>query len=177
MPDSDSSINLAFQLRRVLGVGIRAEAIRVLVTVDAPWVTAMTISHMTAYSKRNVHEMLANLTASGAVTALTVNNEQRYSTDRESWATLLGGAAASSPVHREWRQLLGALRRILRWLAQEGESGGSEYLRSSRIRDLLETLDPDLAFAGVPVQMSGSPESIPLVLEEVIERCLAQLKR
>ena len=176
-PDSRLPINLAFQLRRALGVGIRAEAIRVLLTMQVPWVTAMALSTVTAYSKRNVHDALANLTASGVVTAVTVNSEQRYSTDRKAWARLLNRPVAALPLHREWRQLFGSLRRMLRWLARDADPGESEYLRSSRTRDLLEELQPELAFAGVPVEIAGPPEGFPADLDRVIERCLEQLEQ
>ena len=60
-PDPIAPINLAFRLRQILGVGVRSEAVRVLLTTDAPLVNAQTLARSTGYAKRNVHEALAGL--------------------------------------------------------------------------------------------------------------------
>jgi hypothetical protein len=174
-PDPMAPINLAFRLRQVLGVGIRAEIVRVLLTIEAPWVNAQTLARSTGYAKRNVHDALTGLSAARVVSASTVGGEQRYVAERPAWATLLGCHPGELPDHRDWPQLLAALRRILRWSEQPGLETMSEYLRASRARDLLETLRPDLAFAGVPLKLSSSPEETWPELEGVIERALALL--
>jgi hypothetical protein len=51
----------------------------------------------------------------------------------------------------------------------------SDYLLASSARDLLEGIRPDLAFAGIPVDLSPSPESTMGELEEVVERLLAKI--
>jgi hypothetical protein len=174
-PDPMAPINLAFRLRQILGVGIRAEVVRVLLTIEAPWVNAQTLARSTGYAKRNVHDALAGLSAAGVVSASTVGGEQRYVADRQAWAALLGCKPAELPVHRDWPQLLAALRRILRWSEKSELETMSEYMRASRARDLLETVRPDLAFAGLPVNLSPSPDAIWPELEGVIERALALL--
>jgi hypothetical protein len=174
-PDPMSPINLAFRLRQILGVGIRAEVVRVLLTIEAPWVNAQSLARSTGYAKRNVHDALAGLSAARVVSASTVGGEQRYVADHPAWATLLGCHPGELPDHRDWPQLLTALRRILRWSEQPGLGTMSEYPRASRARDLLETVRSDLAFAAVPVNLSSSPEAIWPELEGVIERALALL--
>ena len=89
-PDPMTPINLAFRLRQILGVGVRSEAIRVLLTTNAPRVNAQTLAHSTGYAKRNVHEALAGLSKADVVSAFTVNGEQRYKAGRPAWAALLG---------------------------------------------------------------------------------------
>ncbi len=174
-PDSIAPINLAFRLRQILGVGIRAEAVRVLLTTDAPCVNAQTLARSTGYAKRNVHEALVGLSNAGVVSAFTVNGEQRYKADRPAWAALLGGSPDELPPGRDWPQLLGALRRILRWSSQLELATMSDYLIASSDRDLLEAIRPDLAFAGIPVDLSRSPENTLLEPEEVIKRLLAKI--
>jgi hypothetical protein len=51
----------------------------------------------------------------------------------------------------------------------------SDYLRASSTRDLLEAIRPDLAFAGIPVDLGPSPENTMRELEEVVERLLAKI--
>jgi hypothetical protein len=174
-PDPMVPINLAFRLRQILGVGIRAEALRVLLSIDAPWVNAQTLARSTGYAKRNVHEALAGLSKASVVSAFTVGGEQRYKADRPAWAALLGCSPEELPSDRDWPQLLGALRRILRWSSRPELATMSDYLLASSARDLLEGIRPELAFAGIPVDLSPVPENTLSELEEVIERLLATI--
>jgi hypothetical protein len=174
-PDPMAPINLAFRLRQILGVGIRAEVIRILLTTEAPWVNAQTLARSTGYAKRNVHDALVGLSATGVVSAFTVGGEQRYTADRPAWAALLGREPDELPTHRDWPQLLGVLRRVLRWSEQPDLETMSDYLRASRARDLLESVRPDLAFAGLPTDLSPSPENTLSELEEVIESVLTTM--
>jgi len=174
-PDPIAPINLAFRLRQILGVGVRAEAVRVLLTTDAPRVNAQTLAQSTGYAKRNVHEALAGLSKADVVSAFTVNGEQRYKAGRPAWAALLGCPPDELPLGRDWPQLLATLRRILRWSSQPELETMSDYLHASSARDLLEAIRPDLAFAGIPVDLSPSPENTMRELEEVVERLLAKI--
>jgi hypothetical protein len=176
-PETSAPINLAFRLRQILGVGIRAEVVRILLGVSAPRVTAQVLARASAYSKRNVHDALAGLSAAGVISAVTVSGEQRYAADREAWAALLRCEARELPAHQDWRELLAALRRILRFTAQPGLGEHSDYLIASRTRDLLEAVGPELAFAGIPMSISPRPEEVERNLEKVIERLLATLNR
>jgi len=150
-------------------------AVRVLLITDAPRVNAQTLAQSTGYAKRNVHEALAGLSKAGVVSAFTVNGEQRYKADRPAWAALLGCSPDELPAARDWPQLLGALRRILRWSSRPELATMSDYLLASSGRDLIEDIRPDLAFAGIPVDLSSSPENTLRGLEEAIERLLAKL--
>jgi hypothetical protein len=174
-PDPMAPINLAFRLRQIVGVGVRSEAVRVLLTTDAPRVNAQTLAHSTGYAKRNVHETLAGLSKADVVSALTVNGEQRYKAVRPAWAALLGCPPDQLPLDRDWPQMLGALRRILRWSSQPELVTVSDYLLASSARDLIESIRPDLAFADVPADLSSSPENTLRELEEVVERLLAKI--
>jgi len=174
-PDPKAPINMAFRLREILGVGVRSEVVRVLLTTDAPWVNAQTLARSTGYAKRNVHDALTGLNAAGVVSAFTVGAEQRYTADHPGWAALLGSDADELPVHRDWPQLLAVLRRMLRWSEQPDLATMSDYLRASRARDLLETISSDLAFAGVPAHPNPSPEDTWHGLEEVCERLLTAI--
>lgn len=174
-PDPMAPIDLTFRLRQILGVGIRAEVVRVLLTTGAPWVNAQTLARSTGYAKRNVHDALAGLSTAGVVASFTVGAEQRYTADRPAWAALLGCQPDELPTHRDWPQLLGALRRILRWSEQPELEAMSDYLRASSARDLLEAIRPDLAFAGIPTDLSSSPENTLSELGQVVESVLTAM--
>jgi hypothetical protein len=175
-PDPMAAINLAFRLRQILGVGMRAEIVRVLLTIDAPWVTAQTLARATGYARRNVHEMLAGLTSAGVVSAVTVGTGQRYAADRNAWAALLGVAPDDMPVHGHWPQLLASLRQILRWTAQPQLDDLSDYLLASQARDLLEHLRPELAVAGIPVGSTASAQGAWRDLDELLTQLSALLE-
>jgi hypothetical protein len=174
-PDPKAPINLAFRLRQILGVGVRAEVMRILLTTEVPWMNAQTLARSTGYAKRNVHDALAGLSAAGVVSAFTVSAEQRYTADRPGWAALLGSEPDELPVHRDWPQLLALLRRVLRWSEQPDLATTSDYLRVSRARDLLESISGDLAFAGIPAHSSPSSEDTWHSLEEACERLLTAI--
>lgn len=168
-PSVNAPINLAFRLRQILGVGIRAEVVRVLLTTEAPWVNAQALARSTGYAKRNVHDALAGLSAAGVVSVFTVAAEQRYTAQHPAWAALLGSKPHQLPAHRDWPQLLSVLRRILRWLDQPELATMSDYLRASRARDLLETIKSDLDFVGIPTSFGRSLHDGWLDLEEAVE--------
>jgi hypothetical protein len=174
-PDPKAPINMAFRLREILGVGVRAEVVRILLTTEAPSVNAQTLARSTGYAKRNVHDALTGLSAAGVVSAFTVGGEQRYTADLPGWAALLGNGPGELPAHRDWPQLLAVLRRMLRWSEQPDLATVSNYLRASRARDLLETVRSDLAFAGIPTYFSPSPEETWDGLEEIGDRLLTAI--
>lgn len=150
-PDPRASICFAFRMRQLLGVGVRAEVMRLLLTTDAPRVTAQVVADSAAFAKRNVHEALGALRAAGVVDAIEVRNELRYSAPKSDWARLLGLDASDLPEQRDWPQLLRALTRIARWLRDERNERLSDYMLASDARVLMQRVGPDLRYAGVRI--------------------------
>jgi hypothetical protein len=150
-------INFAFRLRSLLGIGARAEAIRVLLTIDAPRVNVQVLAASTAYTKRNVQEAVASLTIAGALHGFEVGNEQRFSAPRDRWAQFL--ELDELPRHEDWPQLFAAYRKILRWLADPARKGLTEYMFSSEARTLAEEVSPDLQFAGIAIDSAPDDSS------------------
>jgi hypothetical protein len=174
-PDLATPINLGFRLRAILGVSVRAEIVRIMLTARTPWMTAQTLARASGYAKRNVHEALTNLSAARVVSASMVDGEQRYTIDKAAWAGLLQSAPTQLPSHRDWPQLLGALRTILRWTQQEELQSASDYLRASGARQLLDRIRAELAFAGIAIDPHPTAESAPGQLQIAVERALAAL--
>ncbi len=150
-------INLAFRLRLLLGIGARAEAMRVLLTIGAPRVNTQAIAASTAYTKRNAQEALTSLSAAGALSSFEVGNEQRFSAPRDRWAQFL--ELDELPLHEDWPQLFAAYRKVLRWLADPAHEGLSDYMLSSEARTLAEEVRSDLQFAGIAID--SVPEDSP----------------
>ncbi|MGN6256648.1 MAG: hypothetical protein ACTHN3_02715 [Solirubrobacterales bacterium] len=152
-PDLTQPINFAFRLRSLLGLGARAEVVRVLLTVDAPAMSLQAIAKSSGFTKRNVQEAAVALRAAGTATSWSLGNEQRFDLPRERWLHLL--SLDRPPLHRDWPQLFRALRMLLRWLRDPETEHLSDYMRASEARRLVEEMSDDLRFAGVSVEPLG----------------------
>lgn len=151
-PNMLAPMNFAFRLRQLLGVGVRAEVIRFLLTEGTPRATAQLITESAGFAKRNVQEALTALHSAGVVDAIPVANEQRYTIDRECWAALLGLAPDELPTHIAWPQLFRALSRLVRWLEDEINDDLSDYILASEARELAEEITPELRYAGARIE-------------------------
>jgi hypothetical protein len=156
-PDVGAPINFALRMRHLLGVGARAEVVRILLCSDAPNLSAQVMAESAVYAKRNVQEALTSLCAAGVIDAISVGNAQRYRAPRARWAALLGLTADRLPAHRDWPQLFHALRRLTRWLAGPDRDALSDYMRASEARLLMDEIAPELRYAGVAVSTGHAP--------------------
>ena len=93
-PDLLAPINLGLRLRAILGVGIRAEVIRVMLGTRAPWMSAQALAQSAGYSKRNVHDALAGLAAAATLTDV---HSRRRTALRDRQGNL---GAAAEPLAR-----------------------------------------------------------------------------
>jgi len=143
-------INFGFRLRLLMGIGARAEAMRVLLTIDAPRTNVQVVAASTAYAKRNIQEAISSLSAAGALDAFEVGNEQRFSAPRDRWSRFL--TLDDLPHHEDWIQVFAAYRKTLRWLVDPAHGTLSTYMLSSEARTLVEEVTPDLQFAGVAIE-------------------------
>lgn len=155
-PDLALPVNFGFRLRHMLGLGARAEAVRVLLGERAPYLSAQVVTASAGYSKRNVLEALGSLASAGVIDSFLVGNEQRFSAPSDRWAKLLAMPSEQVPLHRDWPALLWALRRTARWLACPEHESLSSYMRASEARRLVDEIGPELSFAGVRVVDRGS---------------------
>jgi hypothetical protein len=153
-PRLQAPINFAFRLRRLLGVGVRAEVVRALLTIRAPRLPAKIIGASAGFAQRNVREGLTQLHEAGVVDVASVADERYYSIESNDWATLLRlQAAPNLPLHYDWIPAYRALTAIARRLQQPGIDDLTPFLRASQARTLTDEVGPDLQLAGVPVQI------------------------
>lgn len=150
-PDVHTPIGLAFRLRLFFGPGTRSEVVRVLLTVTDGPLDATRIADEAGFAKRNVNETLTALVGSGGVKARWSGNERVFLARRDKWATLLeiGPSVDRMPTFVSWVHLLPSLVEVLLWLEAETEAGDSEYLASSRARDLVDRIALDLQIVGL----------------------------
>ena len=174
-PDVNVPINFAFRLRYLLGVGTRAEAVRYLLTADVESAAVADVAASSGYAKRNIQEALTSLQAARIATAVTTSGEQRFAVDRARWSYLLGLTPDDLPSYRDWPRLLGALRRILRFLLRHDLDALSDYLRTSQAADLLDEVRPELIRAGVAMPAFQSGVRSWSDLEDVVEHALLWL--
>lgn len=174
-PDLETPINFTFRLRAILGVSIRTEVVRVMLTSRPSPATAQMLARAVGYSKRNVHDALSGLASAQVLTSFTIDGEQRYAINYEIWAALLQRDPTSLPVHRDWPQLLGTLRLIVRWRAEQEQLRASEYMKQSGTRQLLARISSDLAFAGIEVRQRVKAEQAPAEFDRVLDSILHRL--
>lgn len=155
-PDAQQPANLTFQLRHLFGAGSRSEVMRILLTFGEGALDTAKIADEAAFAKRNISDTLANLAASGVVKARWSGNERVFIAYRDKWANLLevGPSAKHMPKFVSWVHLFPACLEVLSWLENEAESTDSEYLISSRARDLAERITADLEIAGLSPPLS-----------------------
>jgi hypothetical protein len=139
-------INLAFRLRLLLGVSVRAEVARVLLATDRPWMNAQELARSTAYARRNVRDAVTSLASAGFVFSHSIGNENLFEAS-PMWPDFL--SIDRLPERKDWPQMFRGLRKLLRWLADPVNHDLSDYLLMSSVRTLVEEIEPDLTFAGL----------------------------
>lgn len=176
-PDLNAPINFAFRLRQVLGVGARAEVVRLLLTSGGSTMGTAELGAGAGYARRNVLDAVRGLEESGVVRLVRGAGGNRYAIDRSAWAALLGLGEPDLPESRAWPQLLGALIRIRRSLREMERAGLSEYMTASRLRDLLDAIGGPLSIAGVDVANRPGPQAASANLEQTVRMVLGELER
>ncbi|MGH2937640.1 MAG: hypothetical protein ACRDPE_05915 [Solirubrobacterales bacterium] len=133
-------INLAFRLRLLLGVSVRAEVTRVLLATDTPWMNAQALARSTAYAKRNVQEAAASLASAGFVFSHSFGNENLFEASPR-WPDFLD--IDPLPELKDWPRIFRSLRKVFRWLAHPANQDLSDYLLLSNARTLFEEIQLD----------------------------------
>lgn len=174
-PDLRAPVNFAFRLRQVLGLGARAEVVRLLLTSAAPTMSTADLGAGAGYARRNVLDAVGALQEGGVVSTVRGAGGQRFAIDRGAWAGLLALGEEELPEARAWPQLLGALVRVRRWLRDVESEELSDYMRASRAQDLLEEIATPLSIAGVEVASSIGVEGAWPDLERTVASAVAAL--
>lgn len=178
-PDVKIPANFSFQLRYLFGPGSRSEIMRILLTFPDGPLDAARISDEAGFAKRNVSDTLVSLVDSRVIKARWSGNERHFLAYRNKWATLLevGPSAEYMPSYVPWIHLFPACLEIIDWLDREAETNDSDYLISSRARNLMERVNHNLEMAGIDVspRRSGHGEAYLSTFEDAVESLLAKM--
>ncbi|HTT94843.1 MAG TPA: hypothetical protein VMF55_09230 [Solirubrobacterales bacterium] len=156
-PNLDLPINFGFRLRLLLGVGVRSEVARVLLTSDS--MSAQALADAAAYTKRNVQEAAESLAAGGFAGSWGNGRYIRFNMPRPRWAGFL--QIDPLPKSIDWPRVSSAARRILRWLADRDNQELSEYMLLSSARTMLEAVADDLVLAGAYFKAEEETRDLP----------------
>ncbi len=174
-PRLDLPINLAFRLRRLFGIGSRAEIVRFLLTSQLPGAQTEVVRRASGFARSNVRDAADALVAAGAASSYArgAGGDRFYRVDVERWRSFL--ELDRVPLHRDWPQLFAALRTLRRWLRQPGLDELSDYLRASEARQLLKRIESDLRYAGVAVSDARTGADYWETFVENVEAALSAL--
>lgn len=150
-PDPTVPAALAFKLRLLLGVGARAEVVRMLLTSKDLFIPTRQIAEVTSYSKRVVRETANTMVEARALRSSHQGNEQLFGANLDLWQGFLGISEEEWPRFADWTRLFKVLIRILGWIEQDESTGRTEYMRASGAAELLRGLEPDLKRLGLTI--------------------------
>ncbi len=168
--------NLRFLLRPLMGVGSRSECIVYLLTHEGGHPAE--IAKKIGISKMAVRNMLIDLADSGLVLTRHKGNRMiEYWLTTWRWGEFIYGPDYSEdklPIWMDWISLFSALRKIWKVL-EEVSATESEYLKSSKLREAMESLRNELANTGLELSSFPAEGIKPEDYEEVFYRFITSL--
>ena len=107
-------------------------------------------------------------------------NERHFIAYRDKWANLLEASPSGKqiPLFVSWVHLFPAALEVLMWLDDEAEATDSDYLVSSRARNLMQHVTRDLEIAGIdvsPKRPAPGTAYLP-IFAEALESILAMMR-
>jgi len=144
-PVLTNPVGFAFRLRELLGVTVRAEAVRVLLLHPDRELGTGQVASYCLYAKRNVAQALASLAAAGVVTHRSWGRADRWAIDRARWWSFLGVSAREAPQWVDWPSLLRGLLALTRWLRDRDWELLSPYLQGSEARAVAGKVGAELS--------------------------------
>jgi hypothetical protein len=154
--------DIRFLLRALFGIGSRAECILFLLTHEAGHPSE--IARSIGISLMGARNTLIDLSYSGLIlTRIKGKRRVEYWVPKKRWWEFLSGVIvdeAKIPVWLDWISLFSALRNVWDVLG-EVDKAPSDYMRSSRLRDSMETIGREFVKSGLDVPAVPGPEIAP----------------
>lgn len=162
---------IRFLLRALFGVGSRAECITYLLTNDGghPAEVAKAIG----ISIRGTQDALIDLSRSGLVlTRVKGKRKIEYWLSHERWWEFLSRGIITDikqPVWIDWIALYSAFSHLWITLDEISREGLSDYMRSSRLRDCLESVGSEFSRSGLDIPPVPGKDITPKEYERAFE--------
>ncbi|MGH7583995.1 MAG: hypothetical protein ACREL5_12295, partial [Gemmatimonadales bacterium] len=139
----DSPPALMLRLRAGSGAGTKADVLAMLLGLPHP-ATLRALADGLNYGVRPLRTALDDMVTAGFVERIG-SNPGTYRTSAEQWTAVLNGGrheVAASPGYpprwMPWADVTILTAHLLAWAEQAGTAGWSEYLSTSRLRDVVE---------------------------------------
>ena len=170
--------NMRFLLRALFGIGSRSECILYLLTHEAGHPAE--IADAIGISVRAVQDTLIELSDSGLVmTRIKGKRKIEYWLSQKKWGEFLLGASSDEqklPVWLDWISLFSALNKV--WdILNEVEQVVSDYLRSSKLREAMETISLEFSKSGLDLPAVPGEGISPDMYEEEFQKFIAKVLR
>ncbi len=170
--------NMRFSLRALFGIGSRSECILYLLTHEAGHPSE--VADAIGISLRAVQDALIELAESGLVlTRIKGKRKIEYWLSQKRWGEFLLGANLDDqklPVWLDWISLFSALNNV--WdVLNEVEQVISDYLRSSKLREAMETISLEFSKSGLDLPAVPGEKISPDKYEEEFQNFITRLLR
>ncbi|MDH7511990.1 MAG: helix-turn-helix domain-containing protein [Clostridiales bacterium] len=171
-----SKSNIRFLLRALFGIGSRAECILYLLTHEAGHPSE--IAKAIGISFMGARSALVDLSDSGLIlTRIKGKRRIEYWVSQKRWWEFLYGVnyeEVSVPVWLDWISLFSALRNVWDVLGEVDKSE-SEYMRSSKLRESMETINREFVKSGLDVPPVPGPEVPPEKYEKEFQNFIMRV--
>jgi len=175
LPNAKSTVR--FLLRGLFGIGSRAECILYLLTHDGGHPSE--VAQAIGLSVRGTQDALIELSRSGLVlTRIKGKRKIEYWLSQERWWEFLSRESFEElkrPVWLDWISLFAALSKVWETL-NEIQKTKSGYLKSSKLRDAMETVGNEFARSGIDIPpvpgLEVRPESYEQAFIEFINKVI-----
>jgi hypothetical protein len=148
-----SQSTIRFLLRALFGVGSRAECLVYLLTNDGGHPTE--VAKAIGLSVRGTQDTLIDLSRSGLVLARPKGKRKiEYWLSHEQWWEFLSRRSITefkNPIWLDWISLFSALSNIWDALNEMTKEGISDYMKSSKLRDSMETIGSEFMKSGLDI--------------------------
>src|SRR4030043_1378868 len=166
-----SQITIRFLLRSLFGVGSRAECLTYLLTNDGGHPSE--VAKAIGLSVRGTQDALIDLSRSGLVlTRQTGKRKIEYWVSHERWWEFLSRRSITEfkkPIWLDWISLFSALSKVWEALNEISKEGISDYMRSSKLRDSMETVGSEFLKSGLDIPPIPGKNIKPQEYEKVFE--------
>jgi hypothetical protein len=144
---------IRFLLRALFGVGSRAECLTYLLTNEGGHPSE--VARAIGLSVRGTQDTLIDLSRSGLILTRTRGKRKmEYWLSHERWWEFLTKGSISEikkPIWIDWISLYSALSKVWAAFNELSKEGLSDYMRSSKLRDSMETVANEFLKSGLDI--------------------------